>query len=327
MENPIRANPHGWRRKIVSKHWKQKDQRPRVHFEAGTSYKDAIFKGSSKTSIKVKQLGNEWLRRTVIAKLKPYRSMIYVQDHLRNLGYVDIEVKHMGGNKVIMTCKSIEERDALWGEGKFAWLKECFQDIQKWEENMTISNSRLVWLNFYGVPLHLWNMDTFMKLGSIWGDVILISEETVKGLSYAVGKVLISTDVMEIINQIVELENNKKSFQVRVIEEQMVINTFLKTDCNCSGCLVNDSLIQSQSKICDDDDEENSSRILAMDVGKIDNHLDIHNVEGENCNSKPVTDVHTPVDNVEVVEEVADTGLRERLLQVEKVVEETSSKC
>lgn len=107
-----------------------------------------------------------------------------------------------------------------------------------------------------------------------------------------------------------------------IIEEQMVINTFLKTDCNCSGCLVNDSLIQSQSKICDDDDEENSSRILAMDVGKIDNHLDIHNVEGENCNSKPVTDVHTPVDNVEVVEEVADTGLRERLLQVEKVVEE-----
>lgn len=61
---------------------------------------------------------------------------------------------------------------------------------------------------------------------------------TTKGLSYAIGKVLISTEYMDIVNQMVELVNNNMSFHIRVIEEQMVINTFLSVDCRCPGCNV-----------------------------------------------------------------------------------------
>lgn len=37
--------------------------------------------------IKVSKVGNEWLFRSAIAKLSPLRSMVYMQDHLKNLGY------------------------------------------------------------------------------------------------------------------------------------------------------------------------------------------------------------------------------------------------
>lgn len=45
-----------------------------------------------------------------------------------------------------------------------------------------------------GVPLHVWNSETFLKIGQTWGDVVLIADDTIKGLSFSVGKVLISTN-------------------------------------------------------------------------------------------------------------------------------------
>ena len=54
----------------------------------------------------------------------------------------------------------------------------------------------------------------------------------------AVGKFLISTTTMDPINKVVELENNGSLTQIRVMEEQLVVNTVLRTECACPGCQV-----------------------------------------------------------------------------------------
>lgn len=41
----------------------------------------------SQLSIKVSEVGNEWLSRSAITKLSCLRSMVYMQDHLKNLGF------------------------------------------------------------------------------------------------------------------------------------------------------------------------------------------------------------------------------------------------
>lgn len=46
--------------------------------------------------------------------------MVYVQDHLTYLGYSHIEVKFMGGDKVVLTFERVEDRDSLLNGGKFA---------------------------------------------------------------------------------------------------------------------------------------------------------------------------------------------------------------
>ncbi|GFS31541.1 hypothetical protein Acr_00g0017960 [Actinidia rufa] len=66
----------------------------------------------------------------------------------------------------------------------------------------------------------------------------MIAEETLKNLSFAVGKVLISTTVMDSINKTVELDNNGSLTQIRVMEEQLMMNTVLRTDCACPCCLM-----------------------------------------------------------------------------------------
>lgn len=57
-----------------------------------------------------------------------------------------------------------------------AWLRDWFIESSKWEETKTSPCSSLVWRNCYGVPLHLWNLETFTEIGQAWGDVILIQK-------------------------------------------------------------------------------------------------------------------------------------------------------
>lgn len=44
--------------------------------------------------------------------------------------------------------------------------------------------------------------------------------------------------MMENFNQVIMVENKGKTFQVKVIEEQLIVNTILRTDCTCHGCRV-----------------------------------------------------------------------------------------
>ncbi|GFS33349.1 hypothetical protein Acr_00g0027860 [Actinidia rufa] len=147
----------------------------------------------------------------------------------------------MGGDMAVLTFKDLEERESMFNKRKMAWLKDWFVESFKWENTKSNPSSRLVWLNCYGIPLHLWNLQTFSEIGKIWGEIIMIAEETLKNLSFVVGKVLISTTVMDSINKTVELDNNGSLTQIRVMEEQLVMNTVLRTDCACPGCLMEPS--------------------------------------------------------------------------------------
>ncbi|KAH7836315.1 hypothetical protein Vadar_034583 [Vaccinium darrowii] len=74
-----------WRPKIVNH-----------PISAHSNYTKKILK-----PIKVMDVGNEWLRRSAIAKLPPDRSIALVAEHLRSLGHVNVEVKPMGSNFVV----------------------------------------------------------------------------------------------------------------------------------------------------------------------------------------------------------------------------------
>ncbi|KAE9445683.1 hypothetical protein C3L33_22421, partial [Rhododendron williamsianum] len=171
--------------------------------------------------INVSEVGNEWLSRSAIAKLSPFRSMIYMQDHLRNLGYSNIQVRPMDSDRVVLTFPNVEDINSIFNGGKMGWLKEYFLEIHKWNDTISTQGSRLVWLNCYGIPLHVWNAVTFKKIGQIWGEIISISEDSFKCFSFSVGKVLIATTTMETINQVITLVNKDKRYNVRVLRNNM----------------------------------------------------------------------------------------------------------
>lgn len=149
----------------------------------------------------------------------------------------------------------------MFNGGKMAWLKEWFLESYKWEKNtIKPASCRLIWINVYGLPLQLWNSSNFSKLGQRWGNVISISDDTIKGISSAVGKVLISTSQMEMINEVVTVESKGILHQVRVIEEQMVVNTFIQADCSCPGCKIQETLHVDEEEDEDDVDDKDKRK-------------------------------------------------------------------
>lgn len=52
---------------------------------------------NKKMPIKAREIGNEWLHRSALAKLSSTRPIMLIQDYLRNLGHAHVLVRHMGG--------------------------------------------------------------------------------------------------------------------------------------------------------------------------------------------------------------------------------------
>lgn len=80
---------------------------------------------------------------------------------------------------------------------------------------------------------------------------------------------------MKLINATVDLENNGRSFQIRIVEEQMVVNTFLKTDCACPGWNLEDSSLnpsigesKKQQQNRDEDDDVADGLDLVEEVAE-----------------------------------------------------------
>ena len=72
-------------------------------------------------------------------------------------------IREMGAYKILMTFRSIEIRDeALREEDEV--LKRYIKEIRAWSVDETCQ-TRKVWLECLGVPLHAWTLETFKKIG------------------------------------------------------------------------------------------------------------------------------------------------------------------
>ncbi|KAI7985209.1 Polyadenylate-binding protein 1-like [Camellia lanceoleosa] len=134
-------------------------------------------------SVKADEYGNEWLRRSVVGKTYTFCSVKAVEDILKNVGVLNLQVREIGG------------------------------------KSMRHELGRLVWLNCYGVPINFWNAITFSNIGKAWGEIVQLEDETLKGMSFVVGRVLIFTKCFEMINQTMTVEFKGISYPIRVIEE------------------------------------------------------------------------------------------------------------
>lgn len=112
----------------------------------------------------------------------------------------------------------------LEGAGS-SWLGNWLEEVQQWSPDLKVDNKRDVWLSCYGgIPLNLWNTDTFHNIGKNWGKVITLDgARNIRRVFFLNGKGEIITNVFEAINQVFALDFNGYSYPVRVIEEQAVV--------------------------------------------------------------------------------------------------------
>lgn len=84
---------------------------------------------------------------------------------------------------MVLTFPTVEDIKSMIEGLEVNWLGNFFEEFREWSPNFVIDAFCHVWLNCYGMPLHLWNSDTFFSIGRIWGDSITLDDATSKDLS------------------------------------------------------------------------------------------------------------------------------------------------
>ncbi|KAL7170448.1 hypothetical protein ACSBR2_035344 [Camellia fascicularis] len=167
--------------------WKIKGKESYAHVVSG---KGSIT--SANLTLKVYEVGNGWLYNCAIVRLKSLCCGVDFEKKLRTRGMKDIEVRDGGGRDIVLSFQLVERmREKLKKMG--VWIKEWSELITEWKQGMAIEQERAVWLSCYGVPLNLWNKNTFHAIGRLWGEVIGLDDDTSNMKNLICGKVKIGT--------------------------------------------------------------------------------------------------------------------------------------
>ncbi|KAK8583219.1 hypothetical protein V6N13_021931 [Hibiscus sabdariffa] len=77
---------------------------------------------------------------------------------------------------------------------------------------------RATWLELSGVPLHCWNRCTFKRVAGLWGSFEALGENAFRSKNCEKVTILITTNQVERIDEIVDIEVGNLIFKVRVME-------------------------------------------------------------------------------------------------------------
>ena len=129
------------------------------------------------------------------------------------------------------------------------WLNDWCDSVEEWEEGMVFEQLRQVWISCYGVPLILWNYNTFCNIGREWGEVLEMDEDTINLSTFHYGKVKIETRCMDTINHTINLECNGVFYPVRICEEQTIVSKIVKEQCICQSFMRNNEVSSSFEEV------------------------------------------------------------------------------
>ncbi|KAI9160416.1 hypothetical protein LWI28_007925 [Acer negundo] len=92
--------------------------------------------------------------------------------------------------------------------------------MERWFSS-AVAKSRPVWLNFWGMPLCLWNSEFFMKVGRSIGESLLVDEGTLLRNKLDMGRMLVLIKFGKSCPNIVKVTNERRVFEISVEENHL----------------------------------------------------------------------------------------------------------
>lgn len=166
-------------------------------------------------SIHVQAVGNGWLFRSAIGKMRRLLSAQEMQEQFKRENIDNVQIRPIGGRYLILTFPNEESRNEVI---KKKWLMGWFEEINPWNGEQAVQE-RFVWVACYGMPLNAWNVPSFKAIASNWGHFIEVDDRTLRELSFEKGRVLLATDNPNKIVGIIQLIVDGSKYNVRVEEE------------------------------------------------------------------------------------------------------------
>ncbi|KAL4330695.1 hypothetical protein AHAS_Ahas13G0425800 [Arachis hypogaea] len=172
--------------------------------------------GMKRVEVAVGAENMAWLGRSLVGTtLNPVDIQSLRKIILMNLPHV-VDIRELGVAKVLITFDTVQHAEGVF-TFKLDTLLQFFHRVRKWEVSERCI-SRRVWLECYGIPLHVWTPETFKAIGGQWGDVIQCGVQTGEGASFRVGRVQVDTEELDVIRERVHLTVGNEGFTIIVNE-------------------------------------------------------------------------------------------------------------
>nr|GEY17594.1 RNA-directed DNA polymerase, eukaryota [Tanacetum cinerariifolium] len=112
------------------------------------------------------------LANHVMGEVKHFSSINSLHFLVAKEGFSNVKIAYLGRLWVMIELpSSIAKGKFLNHIGVASWFK-CLDNAQA----DFVSRERIVWVDIEGIPVHAWARNTFLKIGSKWGDVLDLEE-------------------------------------------------------------------------------------------------------------------------------------------------------
>jgi len=195
----------------VKKVWKRKEQT--------NSNKVCIHQGNTIEAFKI--VGDkspeavEWLQRSIVCESSDPTNVDTLHTTLVIKAGMQVQIRAMSYFKFIITFPSLMlMEECLRNHGE---LNEWFTYIVKWNTSDQ-AETRRVWLEVFGVPMHGWIEDNFKKITEVWGSLICLDQLADTTINYESMKILVATDQFYRIEGDILLQIDDHGYRVIVSE-------------------------------------------------------------------------------------------------------------
>ncbi|KAL7231468.1 hypothetical protein ACSBR2_009673 [Camellia fascicularis] len=147
-----------------------------------------------------------------------------LKEEISSRGLKDVLVREGGGRLVVLTFNSKQALNEGVGSLK-KWIYDWCETVTEGRQRVVEESERCFWIVCFGVPFNLWSANTFTRIGSVWGEVMQVDEDTSRMRSFQCGKVKIITKSLESVNWLIQLNCNGRLYPVSVCEALEILNT------------------------------------------------------------------------------------------------------
>lgn len=134
-------------------------------------------------------------------------------------GLFDFKVTVMGAGLVLIKCNKQGDMERARESNRCRW-EANFKEVRRWLPEL-VAKRRNVWLQVYGIPLHIWDEDFFKLLGTKFGVFLDFDECTIEKKRLDVARILVDTPRLGVIDEMINISVVGERYKIWVMEEAM----------------------------------------------------------------------------------------------------------
>jgi hypothetical protein len=132
-------------------------------------------------------------------------------------GISQVKVINVGVGRVLL---NVEDQGDIFRfkNSHLNWWNATFKSVKRWSPER-FGFRRKVWLNVFGIPLHVWDEPQFKLLGSSFGTFLDFDEATIGRKHFDMAKINVLTDKQGIIDEKLILKVMGAEFTIWAVKE------------------------------------------------------------------------------------------------------------